>query len=107
MQELTLSMADSEIYGVMTLISASWHTGLQLISPPGFPASQQSAEMTHRKVKRDVLGKLGPKASHLDVLKKLEEVLQIWVTPPKDTQSSRSDRPLSLSAPAGSVRPAF
>ena len=100
MEDKPLNQKDAQTYGIQNMLKASWHCGTLQTSWPGHPASQQVAEMLHRKVQRDILLRNGVKESHIEVCEGLSSALRsLWTQP----LSLDTDRPITMRGFQGQV----
>ena len=104
MYDKVLIERDRAKYNVSNLLTATWHCGETKMTHPGHLASQQTAEMLHRKVKRDVLRGNKPKKTHMEVVTAFADACQLWCSPLVDAST---DRPLTLSAPSNCLALCF
>ena len=104
MYDKVLIERDRAKYNVSNLLTATWHCGETKMTHPGHLASQQTAEMLHRQVKRDVLLGSKPKKTHMEVVTAFADACQLWCSPLVDAST---DRPLTLSAPSNCLALCF
>lgn len=104
MYDKVLIERDRAKYNVSNLLTATWHCGETKMTHPGHPASQQTAEMLHRKVTRDVLLGNKPKKTHMEVVTAFADACELWCSPLVDAST---DRPLTLSAPSNCLALCF